>query len=65
MQDGVSGDGEIVAAADDRLVIDPRLQPPNKTYPELHHVFVIDEERIVEMRDYPNRAAALQAAGLA
>jgi hypothetical protein len=53
---------EIVADAGDRLVVDPHLDPPPDLYPGLHQVYVLDEdERIVEMRDYPDRESALAA----
>ena len=55
---------EIVGETENLIVVDPHVDPPNPQIPELHHVFVVDEDRIIEMRDYPNRRTALQAAGL-
>ncbi len=64
MDSGVSGSPEVVAEADGMLVVDPHVQPPHELYPELHHVFSVRDERVVELRDYPSRAAALAAVGL-
>ena len=61
---GYSGRPEVVAESDDRIVVDPHVEPPYEHAPELHHVFVVEDGRIVEMRDYPSRAAALEAVGL-
>ena len=54
---------EIVAEGENLIVVDPHVEPPN-WIPELHHVFVVDGDRIVEMRDYESRRAALEAVGL-
>ena len=64
LESGKSGSPEVVAERDRSLVVDPHVEPPYEHAPELHHVFVVEEGRIVEMRDYPNRAAALEAVGL-
>jgi ketosteroid isomerase-like protein len=56
---------EILAEVDDKLVLDPHVEPPPELNPTLHQVLVVSDERIVEMRDYPNRAAALEAVGIA
>ncbi|HYZ78616.1 MAG TPA: nuclear transport factor 2 family protein [Gaiellaceae bacterium] len=61
---GRSGRPEVVAEMEGRIVVDPHVEPLFEEAPELHHVFVVEDERIVEMRDYPNRRAALEAAGL-
>jgi ketosteroid isomerase-like protein len=61
---GHGGQPEIVAEADDRLVVDPHVEPPLPEAPELHHVFVVSGEHIVEMRDYRDRRSALEAVGL-
>jgi hypothetical protein len=55
---------ELVGEKDNLIVVDPHVEPPNPDIPELHHVFVVEDDRIVEMRDYPDRRAALQAVGL-
>jgi ketosteroid isomerase-like protein len=60
---GHSATPEIVGETENMIVVDPHVDPPN-WIPKLHHVFVVDEDRIVEMRDYENRRAALEAAGL-
>jgi ketosteroid isomerase-like protein len=64
LESGKSGSPEVVAEAEGRIVVDPHVEPPYEHAPELHHVFVVEEGRIVEMRDYPSRAAALEAVGL-
>jgi ketosteroid isomerase-like protein len=52
---------EIVAHDEGRIVVDPHLDPPPDLFPHVHQVLVVEDERIVEMRDYPNREAALAA----
>jgi ketosteroid isomerase-like protein len=64
LEAGRSGSPEVVREAEGRIVVDPHVDPPYEEAPELHHVFVVADERIVEMRDYPSRAAALEAVGL-
>jgi ketosteroid isomerase-like protein len=64
LEQGHSGTPEIVAQTDELLVVDPHVDPPLELNPELHHVFTLRDGRIVEMRDFPDRASALQAAGL-
>ena len=64
LETGRSGSPEVVAETEGRIVVDPHVEPPAPEAPELHFVFVVEDERIVEMRDYPNRRAALEAAGL-
>ena len=64
LESGKSGSPEVVAEAEGRIVVDPHVEPPNEEAPELHFVFVVEDDRIVEMRDYRNRAAALEAVGL-
>jgi hypothetical protein len=61
---GHGGSPEIVGERENRIVVDPHVDPPNELIPELHHVFVVDGNRIVELRDYESRRAALEAAGL-
>jgi len=64
LEAGKSGTPEVVAEAEGLIVVDPHVEPPLENAPELHHVFVVEDGRIVEMRDYPNRRAALEAVGL-
>jgi len=64
MERGHSGHPEIVAEADEALVVDPHVDPPLEQNPELHQVFVVRDDRIVELRDYRDRRAALEAVGL-
>jgi ketosteroid isomerase-like protein len=64
LEAGRSGSPEVVAETEGRIVVDPHVQPPPEEAPELHFVFVVEDERIVEMRNYRNRAAALEAVGL-
>jgi ketosteroid isomerase-like protein len=52
---------EIVEEVEGMLVVDPRVEPPPEFNPQLHQVFVVRDERIVEMRDYPDRISALEA----
>jgi hypothetical protein len=42
-------------------VIDPHVEPPTDLYPNLHQVIVVEDDRIVELRDYPSRETALAA----
>ena len=64
LEAGRSGSPEVVAEAEGLIVVDPHIEPPSEEAPELHFVFVVEDGRIVEMRDYPNRRAALEAVGL-
>ena len=64
LESGKSGSPEVVAEAEGLIVVDPHVEPPLEAAPELHHVFVVEDGRIVEMRDYPSRRAALEAVGL-
>jgi ketosteroid isomerase-like protein len=64
LESGKSGSPEVVGEAEGRIVVDPHVEPPYEHAPELHHVFVVEEGRVVEMRDYPSRRAALEAVGL-
>lgn len=63
LENGHSAAPEIVAERENLIVVDPHVDPPN-WIPELHHVFVVEDDRIVEMRDYPARRSALEAVGL-
>jgi ketosteroid isomerase-like protein len=64
LESGQTGSPEVVAEKEGLIVVDPHVDPPYEWAPELHHVFVVEDGRIVEMRDYPNRRAALEAVGL-
>ena len=64
LADGYTGTPEVLAHSENTIVVDPHVEPPYEHAPELHHVFVVEDGRIVEMRDYPNRRAALEAVGL-
>jgi ketosteroid isomerase-like protein len=64
LEAGRSGSPEVVAETEGLIVVDPHVEPPAEEAPELHFVFVVADDRIVEMRDYPNRAAALEAVRL-
>ena len=52
---------EIVADRDGMLVVDPHPTPPPEQLPTVHQVLVVHEDRVVEMRDYPDRESALAA----
>ena len=58
---GLSGRPEIIAESDDRIVVDPHVEPAHPEVPELHHVFTLRDGLIVEMQDYPNRETAVAA----
>jgi len=64
MEAGHGANPEIVGENEEMIVVDPHVDPPNPDIPELHHVFVVEKDRIVEMRDYPDRRSALEAVGL-
>jgi ketosteroid isomerase-like protein len=53
---------EILIESTELMVLDPHIEPAPEQNPKLHQVFVVDEGRVVEIRDYPNRASALAAA---
>jgi ketosteroid isomerase-like protein len=52
---------EIVAERDEMLVVDAHPTPPPDQLPNVHQILVVRDERVVEMRDYPDRASALEA----
>jgi ketosteroid isomerase-like protein len=53
---------EIVDEAPGALLVDPHVQPPAEVSPTLHQVLLVDgDERVVEVRDYADRASALAA----
>ena len=49
---------EIVEQAPGALLVDPHVEPPPDLNPTLHQVLVLDGERVVEIRDYPDRQSA-------
>ena len=61
MERGFTGRPEILAESDDRIAVDPHVEPRHPDYPDLHHVFTLRDGLIVEMQDYPDRATALEA----
>jgi ketosteroid isomerase-like protein len=52
---------EILMENDWALVVDPHLDPPAEQVPDVHHVFVLQDGLVTEIRDYPDRAMALAA----
>jgi len=62
---GCSGHPEVVAESEGMLVVDPHVDPPLEDNPQLHHVFVVENDLIVEMRDFRDRSDALRAVGVA
>ena len=52
---------EVLDEHESLVLVDPHVEPPPELNPTLHHVFVLDHERVVEVRDYPDRATALAA----
>jgi ketosteroid isomerase-like protein len=65
LEAGYTGRFEIVAETEDMYVVDPHVEPPLEVNPDLHQVFVFDEEHIIELRDFRDRRSALEAVGLA
>ena len=64
LESGKSGSPEVVAEAEGLIVVDPHVEPPLEQNPELHQVFVVRDDRVVELRDYRDRTSALEAVGL-
>ena len=64
LSEGQWGHPEIVAEQERRVVVDPHPDPPFEFAPEIHHVYTFDRDKIVAMRDYPDRRSALEAVGL-
>ena len=52
---------EVLAERDGRLAVAMHPEPAPEWAPDLHLVFLEDEDRVVEMRDYASREAALAA----
>jgi ketosteroid isomerase-like protein len=61
---GRTASPEIVAEADDSLVVDPHPEPPVPGREQIHHVYTLRDGLVVRMEDYPDRASALAAVGL-
>jgi hypothetical protein len=59
--DGRTFAPEILAERDGMLVVDAHPLPPPELLPTVHQVIVVHDGRIVEMRDYGDRASALAA----
>jgi ketosteroid isomerase-like protein len=59
--DGRTFAPEIVADREGILVVDPHPSPPPEQLPTVHQVLVVDEGRVLEMRDYADRESALDA----
>jgi len=58
---GVQARPEILADSGEALVVDFHPQPPPQLVPELHQIFVLRDDQVVELRDFPDRASALEA----
>jgi ketosteroid isomerase-like protein len=58
---GMTFSPEIVADEEGKIVVDPHASPPSDLYPHLHQVIVVQDETVVEMRDYRDRDSALAA----
>jgi ketosteroid isomerase-like protein len=58
---GVQATPEILAESDEALLVDFHPQPPPELVPALHQIFVLHDEQIVELRDFPDRRSALDA----
>jgi len=54
---GRSYSPEVLAERDGVVLYDPRVDPPAQI-PELHQIAIVQDNLVVEIRDYPNRAAA-------
>jgi ketosteroid isomerase-like protein len=52
---------EILAERDGMLAVAVHADPPPEWAPDLHQVIVLQEGRVVEMRDYASRAEAVAA----
>ena len=58
---GRTFDPEVLAERDGALLIDPHVSAPPELNPELHQILVVHDGVVVEIRDYPDRAAAQAA----
>ena len=48
---------EVLAERDGVVLFDPHVDPPAQI-PELHQIAIVDDNKVQEIRDYANRAAA-------
>jgi ketosteroid isomerase-like protein len=55
---------KIVAESADRIVVEMNLQQPSDV-PELYQLLTVQDDRVVEIRDFPDRTSAFVAGGLA
>jgi hypothetical protein len=56
-ESGRSYSPEVLAERDGVVLYDPRVDPPAQI-PELHQIAIVQDNVVVEIRDYPDRAAA-------
>ena len=61
LEAGVQASPEILAESGEALVVDFHPQPPPELAPQLHQIFVLNDEQVVELRDFPDRRSALEA----
>ena len=54
---GRSYSPEVLAERNGVVLYDPHVDPPAQI-PELHQIAIVEDNLVVEIRDYPNRAAA-------
>ncbi len=54
---GRSYSPEVLAERDGVVLYDPHVDPPAQI-PELHQIAIVQDNVVVEIRDYPSRAAA-------
>ena len=57
---GRSYSPEVLAEHEGVVLYDPHVDPPAEI-PELHQIAIVHDNRVQEIRDYPNRAAARAA----
>ncbi|MFZ0341408.1 MAG: hypothetical protein WAL31_03645 [Gaiellaceae bacterium] len=57
---GRSYSPEVLAERDGVVLYDPHVDPPAQI-PELHQIAIVEDNVVVEIRDYPSRAAAERA----
>jgi hypothetical protein len=57
---GRSYSPEVLAERDGAFLFDPHVDPPAQI-PELHQIAIVHDGLVQEIRDYPNRAAAVAA----
>ena len=63
LEEGGTGEPIILGEAGDSVVVDPQPRPALAV--ALHQVFTFRGGRVALMQDFPDRASALQAVGLA